>query len=726
MKKIHINKSVFFKYSLSYLAVLIIPITIISLVLSSTVFNILEKEIFENNKKTVLMSTNNLVKELESGQTIVNSLGASENINYFNYSENVSKAINLISTLKRYLVSNSFFDSVFVYFTNDQWLYSNSSSYTIDNFFKTYGSSEEIDGKLHSILDGIIDYEFVFDETENTIYYAVPLMSHSKNIGSVIFAIDSKKLNNLLGITADDTTEILIFDSENNLLNSPNSNILFESMDKDILYSLVESTENGKYASEKIGPNIIYTSKVAPFDLIYISITSVTDAFKQLTNVQALLFTSIIIAIIIGITAIYMLIKINYKPIESLKNLSKSLGEVAEDGSVNEFDYIENTITTLNKKNSKLQIELLESLPIKQNFLLNLLINGNISDESVFLAECESINLNLTSAYHIVVTVKSKKLPKFLSTIISDYSLTNINFDYEFLVNQLSPDISIFLVGISDKNMNISEKYDLNEDMVLSFGSIQDTLINIAKSYIDSRTHLEFSKSETSDSYISQCIKKYNENIEYASHILSLSKFDELEIIVSNTISDLDNETIPFALVRNVYFELIIMLNSFIDKNKHLSRYNIIDISSLYEIENIDTIRELFLESFNELISSTKERDIIQTPKLTIEAIKNIINMNYCDYSFSLQLLADEFGVSLSYLSQYFKDKTDSTILDYITSLKMNKAKELLETTSLTLKDVAEQVGYINVSSFIRRFKQVTGTTPGEYKKQNLISMQTN
>ena len=47
----------------------------------------------------------------------------------------------------------------------------------------------------------------------------------------------------------------------------------------------------------------------------------------------------------------------------------------------------------------------------------------------------------------------------------------------------------------------------------------------------------------------------------------------------------------------------------------------------------------------------------------------------------------------------------------------MEKAKKLLADHKLTLKDISQQVGYYNVSSFIRRFKQLNGITPGDYRK---------
>jgi len=83
-------------------------------------------------------------------------------------------------------------------------------------------------------------------------------------------------------------------------------------------------------------------------------------------------------------------------------------------------------------------------------------------------------------------------------------------------------------------------------------------------------------------------------------------------------------------------------------------------------------------------------------------------------------MIADNFGMTVSYLSQFFKSKTGKTILEFVTELRINKAKELLMQTDLSLNYIAEEVGYYNVSSFIRRFKQVEGITPGEFRKCNV------
>ena len=102
-------------------------------------------------------------------------------------------------------------------------------------------------------------------------------------------------------------------------------------------------------------------------------------------------------------------------------------------------------------------------------------------------------------------------------------------------------------------------------------------------------------------------------------------------------------------------------------------------------------------------------------PPMNLASILSFIEENYCSENFSLQLLADHFGVSLSYLSLFFKERYGENLLNYYTGLRMEKAKELLDTTDLPLKDIVAAVGYSNVSSFIRRFKQLYGVTPRRY-----------
>ncbi|REE69728.1 YesN/AraC family two-component response regulator [Paenibacillus taihuensis] len=83
----------------------------------------------------------------------------------------------------------------------------------------------------------------------------------------------------------------------------------------------------------------------------------------------------------------------------------------------------------------------------------------------------------------------------------------------------------------------------------------------------------------------------------------------------------------------------------------------------------------------------------------------------------NLTTIADRFNMNANYVSQYFKKQLGVTFTDYINGLRIDKAKELLIGSALTVNDVGKQVGFNNANAFIRMFKKLEAVTPNEYRK---------
>ena len=92
------------------------------------------------------------------------------------------------------------------------------------------------------------------------------------------------------------------------------------------------------------------------------------------------------------------------------------------------------------------------------------------------------------------------------------------------------------------------------------------------------------------------------------------------------------------------------------------------------------------------------------------------VNGGKHDKSLSAELLADEFSVSPSYLSRYFKEQTNLNFTDYVHSVRLSKAKELLTVTDFTVADIADKVGYNSIYNFTRVFKRYEDITPTDYR----------
>ena len=82
----------------------------------------------------------------------------------------------------------------------------------------------------------------------------------------------------------------------------------------------------------------------------------------------------------------------------------------------------------------------------------------------------------------------------------------------------------------------------------------------------------------------------------------------------------------------------------------------------------------------------------------------------------TLSSVAERFYISPSYLSTFFKENTGDTFLNYLTHYRIDKAKELLRTTNISVTDIAAQVGYASSNNFARIFKKIEQITPSQYR----------
>ncbi|KIL40742.1 hypothetical protein SD70_11795 [Gordoniibacillus kamchatkensis] len=102
----------------------------------------------------------------------------------------------------------------------------------------------------------------------------------------------------------------------------------------------------------------------------------------------------------------------------------------------------------------------------------------------------------------------------------------------------------------------------------------------------------------------------------------------------------------------------------------------------------------------------------------TIKWAAAYIEQHYMDEELSLQTIADRMNMSLSYASQSFKDFMGKSFVQYLTGLRMEKAKELLLNLNSKTYEVAREVGYNDYPHFTRTFKKYFGYTPKDYRSR--------
>ncbi len=142
---------------------------------------------------------------------------------------------------------------------------------------------------------------------------------------------------------------------------------------------------------------------------------------------------------------------------------------------------------------------------------------------------------------------------------------------------------------------------------------------------------------------------------------------------------------------------------------------------ALGEAEIKEEIGEEKKEKLNKMIREAGLEIIESKGSILIEQMRHGIyeyvhspkppSVNLSDY------LSKKLGYDYNYLSNVFSDVEANTITNYMNSLKVERAKEMLLFEDLTLTEIAEKLHYSNLSHFSAHFKKITGLPPSHFRK---------
>jgi YesN/AraC family two-component response regulator len=100
-----------------------------------------------------------------------------------------------------------------------------------------------------------------------------------------------------------------------------------------------------------------------------------------------------------------------------------------------------------------------------------------------------------------------------------------------------------------------------------------------------------------------------------------------------------------------------------------------------------------------------------------IEKVLSIIEENIDKNELDVQYMADKLNISRSNLHTKIKSLMNMNTSEFINTVRINRAKELMTDSKYTLSEIAYKVGYNDAAYFTRIFKKTTGKTPGEFRK---------
>lgn len=149
----------------------------------------------------------------------------------------------------------------------------------------------------------------------------------------------------------------------------------------------------------------------------------------------------------------------------------------------------------------------------------------------------------------------------------------------------------------------------------------------------------------------------------------------------------------------------------------HLYRFNgrAEYLPEVCSMENPESLKVWFIEHIDRAVIMLNSGTGVPSEDIILKA-KEYIDKHYKE-DISLESMSCQTDISPYYFSKLFKHQIGVTFIDYLTNLRIAKAKELLRNPQLSMKEICSEVGYNNPNYFSRIFKKSTGMTPTEYKE---------
>lgn len=122
------------------------------------------------------------------------------------------------------------------------------------------------------------------------------------------------------------------------------------------------------------------------------------------------------------------------------------------------------------------------------------------------------------------------------------------------------------------------------------------------------------------------------------------------------------------------------------------------------------------------LVQSTQKKYIPKTKREVLEPAISYIAANYYDPAITNDLLAELCGMSTVYFRKSFQASLGTSPMRYLQTLRMEKAKAMLESDFESITQIAESVGYNSIYHFSKMFKQYFGLSPSEYLRHDFLA----
>ncbi|OUS77638.1 hypothetical protein B1748_07550 [Paenibacillus sp. MY03] len=173
---------------------------------------------------------------------------------------------------------------------------------------------------------------------------------------------------------------------------------------------------------------------------------------------------------------------------------------------------------------------------------------------------------------------------------------------------------------------------------------------------------------------------------------------------------------------RSTYLQMVFSLNQFVNNiplaHREAIKYKLDGLAEA-EVERIEEACANLMDAAHCIQDSLGEES---GEDRLYGSMLEFVAAHYIDCNLSLSMVAEKLSLTPSYVTRYFKTKNGLPLMQYVSKVRIDKAKELLETGSLTIKEVVERVGFVDENNFSRAFRKREGVSPTKFRSMRQLS----
>ena len=693
--------------------------------------------------------------DMEIISNVVSQINLSADCTEFMLDKQPLKSTKLEEQLYQYTSVSQFFGQVLYFYHGDKYLYNSKTSITLDNFVQMGLVLEEISEQaFHDLLcaedyklkvlpeqkaSGYVKVRYMNDTDKLTVYLKTVM---PKKNAVMVFLVPEKYYDELLGSGGSDggRNHYILYDGQivtkRETVELESDSVLTELTN---LYAkqtekLNNSNQKEMAISESMivdGVSMLVSMKAGVSGLVYVSMQPMAVFYNQ---IRSGMWGIVFLLLLCSIPAAFGILLLYRKIAGRIRRINMML---KKDDRPYDLENIETGIESLVKSNETLARTNETHIPLKKNRFIGNLVRGVYRNEDEIRMDAAEAQIQIPESVSAFVVMvgdlggdrghsNEEKAEKEMLELIHQYSKLD-----GYRIKLISKTRNVFVIFASDRDQ--AEKMLVNffkigqvscEEFVMAVSDYHEDLMEVPQAYLEADTAFDTRFIVDNSNMIRYQQASKVEHIEILpesflrrlKNAIRACNCDEADEVIDEICSKLKSSNHSLLSFRVLYNDILITEWN----DTHVDFSNIYNVFLLSQCLTVQQFSDILHEVCHSLIEArqTSNDDKSDEPDMASKAVA-YMKENYSSPDLTMAALAEMLSISPVTMSVEFKNRMGVNPSDYLGIIRMEKAKELLKTTSLKVKDVSVAVGYEDEHVFMRRFKKYVGKTPGQYRDEH-------